>query len=699
MENAKSAILYFSFFIFHFLLAAGPPLKTSVLTLFEKSGTSRSPPTGLGRLVTVLSCFIPARDGDMRGCVSTPRYCGLNTGWLALWLSWLSLSGCANVVETRAIEAFRLALKSDDLEKLKTATSTRFEERALRKDEALDDLKLLRLPTGDLEIDKVEQVSPTVKRVTVVMGESKQKLKYQLKLDPQSKKWVVDDIYLKQKKDGVTATKSVTEQMDLLLSVREFLDAWKDGDRDDVLRTVTPEFADSLRPLPPAYLNRLTQQVIGKQKTGKRLQPRAQLDENTAHIRLPIAVGELWLTAKRADGHWLVDEVEVSSREEKEAVHSTRQLAQVTHAATAFLNAYHAGDKPLLRTLCTERFFNGSLAPANLSQVTLPSGDVPADSVQVHVAWQGFSASDSQEAQLRGKHSDFVVEGPNEVLKLSLVREEADDSDHQAKYRVEEVTVYELDSRQEKRLSALFTAHALVQIYAEALASRDLDTLRSNSSPDFERRVWRYMHAGTLHEMPLNEIEDATPKIQSTVFAGSLTEVTVTQGSRALTYMLQDRQGELLVDDVLMPTVGRPSSLKATLEFLVPVLDFASGLRLEQLPVLQRNSSRDFNRQVWHVTPKLPSIGMDVVQHLHAPLVSIEQSDDRAKLVLGNDTFGAHVTLIRESGRFVVDELLLITGTMPRDHVELKRHLRMHISAYGVGKQTREDIKPVGGER
>ena len=635
----------------------------------------------------------------MRGCSNAPRHCGLNAGWLALWLSWLSLSGCANVVETRSIESFMVALKSNDLEKLKGATSSGFGERALRQDAALDDLKLLRLPTGDLEIDKVEQVSPTVKRVTVVMGESKQKLKYQLKLDPKSKKWVVDDIYLKQKKEGVTATKSVTEQMDLLLSMREFLDAWKNGDRDDVLRTVTPEFADTLRPLPPAYLNRLTQQVVGKQKTGNRLQPRAQLDEDTAHVRLPIAVGELWLTAKRADGHWLVDEVEVNSRDEKAAIPSTRQLAQVTHAATAFLNAYHAGDKPLLRTLCTEKFYNGSLAPANLSQVPLPSGDAHSDSVQIHMASQGFSTSDPQEAQLRGKHSDFVVEGTSEVLKLSLLREESDDSDHTAKYLIEEVTLYELDSRQEKRLSALFTAHALVQIYAEALAGRDLDTLRSNSTIDFSNRAWKHLHAGTLHEMPMNEIEDAAPKIQSTVFAGSLTEVTVTQGSRALTYMLQDRQGELLVDDVLMPTIGRPSSLKATLEYMLPVLDFASGLRLEQVNVLQRNSSRDFNRLVWQVTPKLPRIGHDVVQHLHAPLVSIEQSDDRANLVLGDDKFGAHVTLIRESGRWVVDELMLITGTMPRDHVELKRHLRMQISTYGVGKQTREEIIPISGER
>ncbi len=635
----------------------------------------------------------------MRGPLNPPRYCGPNACWLALCLGWLSLSGCANVVETRTIELFSKALESGDLQKLKTATSTGFEERALRKDEALDDLKLLRLPTGDLEIDKVEQVSPTVKRVSVLVGESKQKLKYQLKLDPQTKKWVVDDVYLKQKKDGVTATKSVTEQMDLLLSVREFLDAWKDGDRDDVLRTVTPEFAETLRPLPPAYLNRLTQQVIGKQKTGKRLQPRAQLDENTAHVRLPIAVGELWLTAKRADGHWLVDEVEVSSREEKEAVPSTRQLAQVTHAATAFLNAYQAGDKSRLQSLCTPKFFSGSLAPANLSQVTLPSGDVPADSVQIHVAWQGFSSTDPQEAQLRGKHSDFVVEGPNEVLKLSLLREEASDADHQAKYLIEEATLYELDSRQEKRLSALFTAHALVQIYAEALASRDLETLRASSSIDFDRRVWRSLHAGLVHEMPLNEIEDATPKIQSTVFSGSLTQVTVTQGTRALTYMLQDRQGELLVDDVLLPTIGRPSSLKATLELMLPVLDFAAGLRLGQLDALQRQSSSDFNRLVWHQTPKIPNIGYDIVQHLHAPLVSIEQSDDRALLVLGNDTFGAQVTLIRESGRFVVDELLLITGTMPRDHVELKRQLRLHIASFGVGKQPREEIKPISFQR
>ncbi len=635
----------------------------------------------------------------MRGYISISRRCGSCAVGLTLCLGWLCIAGCANVVETRAIAQFTKSIESGNLEQVKQTTSAHFGERALRQDAAMDDLKLLRLPTGDLEIDKVEDVSPTVKRVTAMVGTSKQKLKYQLKLDPQSKKWVVDDIYLKQKREGVTATKSVTEQMDLLLSVREFLAAWKEGNRDSVLRTATPEFAAVLRPLPPAYLNRLTQQVVGKQKTGNKLQPRAQLDENTAHVRLPIAVGELWLTAKRIDGTWLFDEVEVNSREESEAVPSTRQLAQVTQAATAFLAAYHGGDKTELQTLCTPKFFSGSLAPANLSQVPLPSGDVPPDNVQVHVAWQSGSNSDPQMQQLQGKHSDFVVESANELIKLSLVREDGDDSNHSAKYLIEDVTLYELDSRQEKRLSALFTAQALVQIYAEALVSRDLEVLFHNASPDFQRRVWKRTHAGTLQNMPLNEIEDEAPKIRSTVFAGSLTEVTVTQGSRALTYVLQDRQGTLLVDDVLMPTLGRPSSLKATMELMLPVLDFAAGLRLEQLDTLQRQSSRDFNRLVWQQTSKLPNLSQDVVQHLHTPLVAIEQTEDRATLVLGDDKFGAHVTLVRESGQFVVDDVMLISGTMLRDHVELKRLLRMHIATFGVGKQGRSEIKPASGVR
>lgn len=645
----------------------------------------------------------------MRGSVSSSRWRGRCAVQAAFCLSGLlNLFGCAHVVETRTIELFSKALESGNLEQLKKATSSNFEELALRQNAALEDLKILRLPTGELEIVEVTEVSPTVKRVTVQVGDTKQRLKYRLKLDDTSKvkKWVVDDVYLTQKRDNIEATKSVTEQMDLLLSVREFLEAWKDGTRDEVLSTTTPAFSEVLKQLPPAYLNRLTQQVVGRQKTGKRLIPQATIDENIAYVKLPISVGEMLLTMRRSANRWAVDEISISSREEKQAITSTRQLARITLAATGFLDAYNAGDKQKLEALCTSKFYTGALAPANLSDVTLPTGDLPIDAVQVQIASQTFSSSDSDEARrLQGKHSDFLVEGPNEVLKLSLVRQDASDSSSDASYLVQDVTIYDLESRQEKRLSALFTAHALVQIFGEALVSRDLDTLRLSASPDFARRVWERAQIGMLPNMPLSDIEDAAPKVQSTVFNGPTTEVTVTQGSRALTYLLLDYQGTMYVDDVLMPVIGRPSSLKSTLELMLPVLRFAAAVRLEQIDLVQRTSSRDFNRLVWHQTPHMPTINADVVQHLHAPLVSIEQSGDRATLVLGDNRFGAHVVVIRESGQHVIDELTLISGTMPRDHVELKRSLRMQLATYGVGKQSRDEqfpsqtIVPASGQR
>ncbi len=637
----------------------------------------------------------------MRGSVSLFAVRGRSGPCSALWLIGLmAWSGCAHLMETRTIEAFTKALDKGDLEQLKKSTSPRFGERALRQELALEDLKVLRLPTGDIEIVEVDETSPTLKKVTVTVGESKQRLKYQLKLDPNSKKWVVDDIYLKQKHQGVTATKSVTEQMDLLLSVREFFEAWKNGGRDDVLKCTSPEFTDVLKALPPEHLSRLTQQIVGRQKTGKRLQPRAQLDEQIAYVRLPIGVGEMVLTMKNIDKRWAVDEVAINSTNEKEAIPSARQLAQITVAATGFLTAYQAGDKSALKQVTVPKFFDNSLAASDLSQVKLPGGDLSPDNVQTQIAWQGFSTSDDpQIRQLSGKHSDFIVEGPEEILKLSLLRQEGEDASQPVRYLVEDVTLFELGTKQEKRLSALFTAHALVQVFAEALAARDLETLKWTSSSDFADRVWKRVQSNTLHKLPLQGIEEGPIKIQSTVFSGAITEVTVTQGSKALTYVLQDRRGELFLDDVLVPSIGRPSSLKTTLDLVLPVLSFADGFTSGQLDVLARNSSRDFNRLVWSQSTRIPSLNFDVAAHLETRLVSIEQTGDRAVVVLGDDRFGARVTLLRESERHVIDEMVLISGTMPREHVELKRALRMNRVTASQPAATTEVIRSTLGSR
>ena len=72
--------------------------------------------------------------------------------------------------------------------------------------------------------------------------------------------------------------------MDLLLTVREFVEAWANGDREQVLAVTTPKFRKTLNELPPSFLAQLTRQVSrGAPKSGK-FHPQASIDDKTADI-------------------------------------------------------------------------------------------------------------------------------------------------------------------------------------------------------------------------------------------------------------------------------------------------------------------------------------------------------------------------------------------------------------------------------
>ncbi len=58
---------------------------------------------------------------------------------------------------------------------------------------------------------------------------------YHLRLNADSQTWEVDDIYMKQRHDGVIDTRTATEQMDLLMTVRDFMEAAESLDRTRVL--------------------------------------------------------------------------------------------------------------------------------------------------------------------------------------------------------------------------------------------------------------------------------------------------------------------------------------------------------------------------------------------------------------------------------------------------------------------------------
>jgi hypothetical protein len=142
----------------------------------------------------------------------------------------LSASGCTNLMTSHTIDAFAKGLASADTEQLREHSSERFAQQALRLPEAGDDLKVLGLPKGKLTVVKVEDVSHDMKHVTVQIGDSgeaNQTLEYHMTRPAGSRRWVVDDLFVTQKSTGrgASISKSVTEQMNLLLTVREFLAA------------------------------------------------------------------------------------------------------------------------------------------------------------------------------------------------------------------------------------------------------------------------------------------------------------------------------------------------------------------------------------------------------------------------------------------------------------------------------------------
>lgn len=613
-----------------------------------------------------------------------------------LMLALCMTSGCTHLMETRTITAFAEAVEAENLQELKATTSGEFKHKALRLDGAMDEIRTLRLPTGEIEVVHVEEESPTRKLVTAEVGARKRRMQFRLTQDGKTGQWLVDDVVMKQSRKDVTAAKSVTEQMDLLLTVREALDAWEDSDREVILELAAPDFAEVLAQLPEQHLVLLTQQAVG-QSSLKKSQPTAQMDVDVAVVSVPRHEGKLILTFRMTQGRWKVSDVTVSGSRNS-GLASARRMAAVVGTSAKFLEEFRDGDKDALSQLCTESFFKGSLAPADLSLVQLPTAD---------------PTRTRQELRIDGRRADVVLEGPSEYIKIGMLQQGNDESDGPLRYLIEEVTIYELESQQEKRLSSVFTAHARMQLFAEALAARQLDALRYNSTADFNRRAWEHpeMTQSLLSSLPLGDVSAAEPRVLSTVFHGPVTEITVSQGDQPLTYMLRDWNGQVLVDDVALPAPNRPTSMKENLEVLLPVYGFAAGLKAAsahalrqsgvvpasmQAPVavsgeggswqetLQRNSTADFNRLAWSQLKQLPEVASTASSLVRFPLSGIRTVQDRTFVMLGDERCGAVFELVKERQGYRVDDILMMKD--PTQHVQMKRAIRAYLANYGPTK-------------
>ena len=198
----------------------------------------------------------------------------------------VSMTGCASMVEMQAIEQFAQAMEKEDIKSLKHHTTMKFSKVALRDKSSLDDLKILKIPTGEATIVEIKDVSANHKQVLVEVGKSKKKLRYDLKQVTKTGEWVVDDIYINQKHKNLKVMKSVTEQMELLVTIREFVDAWENGNRDDILASTDGEFKEASDQLHPTFLAKLARRVSGKSSSSRRKRPDVQMDTDIAIIRL-----------------------------------------------------------------------------------------------------------------------------------------------------------------------------------------------------------------------------------------------------------------------------------------------------------------------------------------------------------------------------------------------------------------------------
>ncbi len=591
----------------------------------------------------------------------------------ACLLAALCCTGCTSLLTARAIDKFADSLAQADVEQLKAHASKRFEQQALRRPEALEDIKVLNVPTGKTTVLMIEDVSDDEKQVTVKVGEKEQEVQYRLTRAPEGRQWLVDDVLVTQTAPGETdsVTRSVADQMDLLLTVREFLEDWRAGSRDEVLELTTPEFRALLGDLPPAWLQQFTAQMVADNGT-RSFRPEARLERDQAVVLVPRSTGKLIVDLKLIDGRWRVGDVAHESRG-KEQLASARQTGAALRAAAKFLEAYSTSNRDALAGWSAPLLYDNSLVAADLATVPLPVVGMLAAKYELH---------------RNGERMDLLVPHGKLSYMVSLVRPagKAEDSPGEtvrtaAEFVVDEVTIYDDGGRQSRRMSAVLTSQAVVELFASALSARDLPRLQLLSTAEFCERAWNRLDAAVFRAIPLWEIEPGEPHVVATVFQGPAAEITVTQGTRALTYVLRSHRGRMLVDDVLMPVLDRPNSLRANLELLAPVYHFALAVQAHDMQRLRSNSADGLNRIGWGQLQSVPDVGASLEQHLALPLRSLKLQGTQPVALLDDGRRQTRVRLVAEGGRYVVQDVELATGPRAGDQITLLSALRQVIAA------------------
>lgn len=560
-------------------------------------------------------------------------------------------SGCTNLLARRAIIQFSDSLASENFEQIKSTTSDQFEAKALRQPEALRDLTLMKLPQGNVKVLEVEPLTDTTKRAKVQIGkdeEHSQVVDYTLTLDQETHRWVVDDVIVGQRDDrGQEIRRSVSEQMDLLLSCREFLDDWQDAPRTDKLAHCTDELFRELNTLPDPWLNGLIEDIMGTDRRHS-FRPDARLNGDRAVIRVPHPDGSLFIEFHQVANRWKVHNLAIEPKdEESTGVRSLMKLAQSLNQTSQFLNAFASGDKEKIKNYSSPEFYSRCLALGDFSRVEVPYTELTA------AGFESKQYPDRSEILLESGTSTYVV-----TLRMVDVTG-ADGKAELSENRVDEVTLYDLNGGGGKKFSAMLLSKSVINLFVEAIQERDTAKLKQLSSNDFNARVWDRDVARHFVILPYPNLGDAEPEVFATSYHGDIADVSVEINHVPMTFVLRLSQDLMVIDDVIIPNYALRPSLKENLELMLPIYEFASALHQQDLDTLVTQSGTGLDQIIWKQLNLVPEIARQLVRPMMSEVVGIEMTEEWTVVRTSDGQTTAEIRMIPEGPYFRVHDVIL----------------------------------------
>ena len=581
-------------------------------------------------------------------------------------------SGCAtSIMERKVVQQFADAIAEDNEVALRRIASSDFEEKALRSDDALRDLESISLPQGDLEIVESEELDDD-HRTVIASDEDGKKYKFELYRDPEKKRWVVDDVLVRQNKKWMRSTAKVTQSttqvMDLVHTVREFLEVWGRGSRADITRMSSPRLAASLAPVPDPWLKSITGSVSERFDKGMARRPEAQMNDDDAVVKMPVKGGYLLVSTVHHGDQWLVDDIEIHRRSDEGHPGSVRRQADAVGSLSQFLTAYENQDNATLERFATNEFYSGTLKFADLKLVALPS----TKTVPREFAIQSFAG---QVTVIVPTEREVVRFDMNEVSAAPIEDKTAPSS---RRFQVGNVILYDRSRDNQKTLASVFTAPATATLLVKSLAERNFPMLRQLSSEELNRVSWNRASPEVLNHLsiPLSRLQDLT--IKDSNVEGRRVELTFAAPDGTLVHSrMIDENGSLKVEDIRYTNVeGQTESLATQLALQIPIIEFAQAWTSGDLERLKAASSTEFKRLVLTNYANVPTEPANLAEHLDGPVLSTRVTQERATVKIGlTETSAAEVTLSTRDGLWAVDDVRLPESSSGQT-VEIKRFLR-----------------------